>query len=58
MILINTPKTGKCMSKQVPYVEAHHLSTQCMTPYCRSDIGGNSSVYLGKFSPNLPTGWA
>jgi len=58
MILINTPKTGKCMSKQVPCVGTHHLSTQCMTPYCISDIGGSSSVYLGKNSPNLPTGWA
>lgn len=55
---MNTLKPGKCMSKQVPYVEAHHLSTQWMTPYCRSDIGDSSSVYLGKFSPNLPTVWA
>jgi hypothetical protein len=52
MILTNTPKTAKCMSKQMPIVEAHHLSTLCMTPYCTSDMGGNSDVWLGKFSHN------
>jgi hypothetical protein len=53
MILTGTPETVKCMSEQLPVVEAHHHSMQCITLYCTSTIGANSDVWLGKFSPNF-----